>query len=382
MKKFISVILAVIMIFSVSAVFAFAADADKETYEITFADFPYDVRDFRDDYVADYMGYEYGVDYWFSVTNNKDGYITVNGIQHPVSAGTTTDIKGAPTSITVEEGTTLEFSVSVADYVEAQTVRVITFPTGTANEDLAELDPLSTNLSVTPGEPFAQYYISKSVAGTYGIKPTEDMTVCVSEYHLYNSCFLYDFPTSDFYTANRLIYRGEDLSDESLCDLDSYDYVEWGNTRVVYENETLYFEVRMDMNSEYDLHYDTYQVYYIVDDMGSLVGQVSGAEKIYLTPIHREYVVDEETGKEEQVDIYAIENVSPYTTIKVTNTVTYTLDMLSQFISDFDLNNLSDIDLDSVDLSPMLALIVRIAKLIVKMLNGFGLNVSLGDILG
>lgn len=380
MKKLISLILAVVMIFSVTTVFAFAADTDVETYEITFADLPYDIAPFRDDFVADYMGYEYGTDYWFSVTNNKDGYITVNGVQHPVSAGTSTDIKGAPVSITVEEGSTLEFSVSVADYIEAQTVRVIAFPTGTDVEELAELDPLTQNLTINPGEPYEDYYLAKSSAGTYGIKPDQDLTICVSEYHLYNDCFLYEFPSSDYYTANRVIFRGENLED--IEDPASYEAIEWNNTKVVYENQTLFFEVRMDLNSEYDLHYDTYQVYYMVDDLGALVGQLSGTEKVYIEPIYHYIDTDEEAGTEEWVDIYAIENVSPYVSIKVTNTVTYTIDMLSQLISDFDLANLSDIDLSSIDLSPMLELILKIAKLIVKMLNAFGLNVSLGDILG
>ncbi len=380
MKKLISVILAVIMIFSVSSVFAFADNTDVETYEITFTDLPYDIAPFRDDFIADYMGYEYGTDYWFSVTNNKDGYITVNGTQHPVSAGTSTDIKGDPVSITVEAGSTLEFSVSVADYIEAQTVRVIAFPTGTEAEELAELDPLTTNLLVNPGEPHEEYYLKKSSAGTYGIKPDQDLTICVSEYHLYNDCFLYDFPTSDYYTANRVLFCGDDIDDTQRKD--AYKSVEWNNTKVVYENETLFFEVRMDLNSEYDLHYDTYQVYYMVDDLGSIAGELSGTEKVYLEPVYSYIYTDEESGVEEQVDIYAIENVSPYVIIKVTNTVTYTIDMLSELMSDFSLEDLSDIDLSSIDLSPMLELVLKIARLIVKMLNAFGLNVSLGDILG
>lgn len=378
MKKIISVLLAIIMIFSVSAIFA--AAADETYYEVTFADLPYDIAPYRDDYVACYMGYEYGEDYWFAIKNNDDGYITIDGVQHPVAAGTTTEIKGQPVRVSVKEGSTLEFTVVIADYINAQGVRVITFPTGTPTSELTELDPLSPTLTVNPGEPYEQFYIAKSKYDTYGIKPTEDLTVCLSEYHLYNECFLYDFPSSDFYKANRVLFRGEDVNDTQSPD--SYEYVEWGNTKVIYENETLFFEVRMDLNSEYDLHYDTYQVYYMVDDMGSLVGSLSGTEKVYIEPIYSYQSIDEETGLEEQVDIYAIENVSPYTTIKVTNTVTYTLDMLAQLIADFDLNNLSDIDLGSMDLSPMLELIMRIAKLIVKMLNGFGLNISLGDILG
>lgn len=372
MKKIISLLLAVVMVFSVSSVFALAAD--ETYYEVTFEDLPYDIAPFRDDFVAGYMGYKYGEDYWFTIRNSEDGYLTINGVKHPVAAGTLTDIKGAPVSISVKEGTTLEFSVTVADYVNPQTVRVIAFPTGTQAKDLAELDPLSPTLTVNPGEPYEQFYIAKSKYDTYGIKPDKNLTVCLSEYHLYNEAFLYEFPVSDFYSASRVLFCGENIADTQSED--SYKKIEWNNTRVIYENETLFFEIRMDLNSEYELHYDTYEVYYMTDDLGSLIGSLSGSEKYYIEPIYTYYTYDEETGKEEQVDIYAIENVSPYVEIKVENTVTYTLDMLGQLISS------GDINLDSVDLSPMLDLIVRLAKLIVKMLNGFGLNISLGDILG
>ncbi len=376
MKKLLSAVLAVIMILPV---FSVAAFAQSTTYNVTFADFPYDVAPFRDDFVTDYMGYEYGIDYWYVITHNEDGFIVIDDEKRPVTAGTTTEIKGKPDRITVTAGETLEFSVKVADYVEAQTVRVLAFETGLNVNELADLDPYSSNLTITPGEPYEQFYLPKTSNNTYGIRPTQDITICVSEYHLFNKCFLYDFPSSDFYTANRLFFCGETLDD--FEDSSSYKYERWGNTKVIYENETLFFEVRMDLNSEYDLHYDTYQVYYMVDDLGALVGSLSGTEKVYLSRIYRYTDVDEETGKEEQVDIYAVNNVSPYVQIKVTNTVTYTIGMLAQFVSDFDLNNLSDLDLDSVDMSPMLELVVRIAKLIVKLLSSFGLQISLGDIL-
>lgn len=377
MKKIIAVLLTVIMSFGVVSVVAFAVD--ETTYEVTFADLPYAIADYRDDYVADYMGYEYGVDYWYVVTHSKDAsFTTKDGEIHYVAAGTKTEIKGDPVSITVEAGSAIEFTVEVADYIEAQSVRVIAFATGTDENEIAELDPLSPNLTVNPGEPYENYYIAKSSVGTYGVYPDKDITICVSEYHLYNDCFLYNFPTSDYYTANRVIYRGADLSEASIKDPASYETVEWGNTKVVYENETLYFEVRLDLDSEYDLHYDTYEVYYLVDELGAIVGEISGAEKVYLEPIYR--YIDNESN--EQVDIYAIENVSKDVVIKVTNTVTYTISMLAELLSDFSLDTLGELDLSAIDMSPMLELLLRIVNLIVKMLNSFGLNVSLGDLLG
>lgn len=369
MKKIISVILAVIMSFGVVSVVAFAAD--DETCEVTFADLPYGIEDFRDDYVADYMGYEYGVDYWFVVTNNEDStFTTKDGEIHEVAAGTTTEIKGDPESITVKKGSTLEFTVAVADYIEPQSVRVIAFPTGTKAEEIADLDPYSTETAV-PGEPYEQYYIAKSSVGTYGIKPDKDLTICVSEYHLYNDCFLYEFPSSSYYTANRVIYNGAGETGEEM-----YTTSEWGNTRVIYENETLYFEVRLDLDSKYDLHYETYEVYYIADEFGAIVGELSGKEKTYILPVYHYETADE------WVDIYAIENVSPYVEIKITNTVTYTLSMLEDLFKDFSLDSLTEIDFGSIDMSPMLELLLRILNLIIKMLNAFGLNISLGDLIG
>lgn len=376
MKKLIAVMIAAIMSFGIISVVATAA-AEDVYYEVTFTDLPYDIADFRDDYVADYMGYHYGEDYWFVVTNNEDSKIVIDGVEHIVAAGTTTEIKGAPSSIKVKEGTTLEFTVAVADYIEPQTVRVIAFETGTPVNELADLDPLSLETAV-PGEPYEQYYVAKNHVDTYGIKPSKDITICVSEFHLYNDCFVYSFPESQYYTANRVLYRGADLSTESIRNKDSYEAVEWGNTKVVYENQTLFFEVRLDLDSEYDLHYDTYEVYYIVEEFGSLVGEIIGSEKVYIEPIYS--YLDEETN--EQVDIYAIENVSPYTTIKVTNVVTYTISMLAELLSDFSLDSMGELDLSSIDMSPMLELLMRLLSLIVNMLNGFGLNISIGDLIG
>ena len=374
MKKIIAVLLTVIMAFGIVSVVAFAVD--ETTYEVTFADLPYAIAPYRDDYVADYMGYEYGVDYWYVVTNSKDAsFTTKDGEVHYVAAGTKTEIKGDPVSITVDAGTAIEFTVEIADYVEPQSVRVIAFATGTDEDEIAELDPLSTNLTVNPGEPYENYYLAKSSVGTYGIYPDKDITICVSEYHLYNDCFLYAFPASDYYTANRVIYRGADLTEASIKDRASYETAEWGNTKVVYENETFFFEVRLDLDSEYDLHYDTYDVYYLVDELGAIVGEISGSEKVYLEPIYT-YIDDESN---EKVDIYAIENVKKDVIIKVTNTVTYTVEMLAELLSDFDLES---IDLGSIDMSPMLELLLRILNLVVKMLNSFGLNISIGDLIG
>lgn len=111
MKKIISVILAMIMVFSIGSVAAFAA----ETYEVVFTEFPYDIAPYRTDYVGQYEGYEYGTDYWFTIKN---------------ADGTTTDIKGYPYSLLVEAGKSIEFTVSVAEYIETSSVKMMAFPAG------------------------------------------------------------------------------------------------------------------------------------------------------------------------------------------------------------------------------------------------------------
>lgn len=360
MKKIISVILAVVMIFSVVSVAAFAA----ETYEIVFSEFPYDISEFRNDYVGKYEGYEYGVDYWFTITNED---------------GTTTDIKGYPHSVEVEAGDVLEFVVNTADYVEPSSVKVMAFPVGTEKEE----DFYNT----ISGEPSGNYYIKRSAAGTYAVKPNEDMTVCLSEFHLYNRAFLYDFPSSEYYTANRLFLTNPDATNP----WDQYSYEDMGNTEVIFENETLFFEVRIPLDGKYDYHYDTYHVYYsykTIEEMPDIV-----AKKQYIqrpasekegTPAIDGYRItrytDENTN--EQVDIFGIPNIPYGAQVKVANTVTYTIGMLDQFFQDFDLENLDSIDLGTVDLQPMLEFLLRLLNLIIKLLNGlFGLNITLPDIL-
>lgn len=350
MKKIISLLLAVVMVLSVGSIAAFAAD----TYEIVFADCPYDISSFRTDYIGKYVGYEYGTDYWYTVTNED---------------GTTTDIKGFPYSIEVKAGKALEFTVSVADYVEPSSVRMLAFPTGTAAAELYE--PVT-------GEPYANFYVASSSANTYGLVPSQDMTVCISEWHLFNDCFLYEFPSSDFYTSSRLQYN-----EGKVNPWETYTPFEWGNTKVVYVNETVFFEVRIPIDGQYDYHYDTYQVYYTKGfgaEMETVYLKKNASEKEGTEAID-DRVAHYETDTE-WVDIYAIPNADATMKIKVVNTVTYTLSMLAQFFEDFSIENLDDIDLESIDISPMMEYILRLVNLLVKILNGFGLSVSLPSLLG
>lgn len=351
MKKFIAVILTMIMIFSIGSVAAFAA----ETYEVVFTEFPYDVAPYRSDYVGRYEGYEYGVDYWFTITN---------------ADGTTTDIKGYPYSLQVEAGEDIEFVVNIAEYIEPSSVKMMAFPVGAEkNEDFC---------NTVSGEPNGKYYITRSIAGTYGIVPKEDMTICLSEFHLYNKAFLFhEFPVSEYYTANRLFMVDPDATNKE----DRFAYEEWGNTEVAYENETFFFEVRIPKDDKYDYNYETYHVYY--KDSDSIL-----EEKHYLHKPASERDGTEAIDKRyhyyetetEWVDIYEIPNLPNGVQIKVANTVTYTISMLGDFLKDFDLANLDSIDLSTVDLQPMLEFLLRLLNLIVKLLNSFGLNITLPDL--
>ena len=160
-----------------------------------------------------------------------------------------------------------------------------------------------------------------------------------------------------------------------------YGYEEMGNTEVVYQNETLFFEVRIPIDGAYKYNYDTYHVYYKED---SLL-----AESVYLkrpaseedgTPAINKAVASYETPDgTEFVEIFAIPNLPANVEIKIANVVTYNISMFAQFLSDFDLTNL---DLSTVDLEPVLAYVVRLLNLLVKLLNSFGLEIDLGDLLG
>ncbi len=349
MKKTLSVLLAVIMAFSVFGVMAYA---DDEVYLVYFEDLTatYDTSSYRTDYVGKYEGYEYGVDYWFTVTN---------------ADGTTTDIKGEPAYVEVDAGDSLEFTVSVADYVDETSVRVLAFP--------RTLEATALYDSGT-GIPYSTYYIAESSGGTYGIIPTEDMTVTVSEWHLYNDAFMYTFPTSDYYSVERVLLTewfddATSLTTEAACTA-IFSEIEWNNTKVVYENETFYFKVTLPLDSSYTYHYEDYEVYY-TKGTGTSANRVT----TYIDPIaHYE-------SDTEWVDYYAIENIDSTVTIKVTGTVTYTLSMLAEFFSDFEFEDLETLDFDSIDFSPLVEYIVRILILIVRILNGFGLSIDISSLI-
>ncbi len=351
MKKIISVVLAMIMIFSIGSVAAVAA----ETYEVVFTEFPYDIAPYRNDYVGQFEGYEYGTDYWFTITNDD---------------GTTTDIKGYPYSILVEEGEDIEFVVNIAEYIEPSSVKMMAFPSG-AEKDETFYNDIS-------GEPNGKYYITGSIAGTYGIVPKEDMTICLSEFHLYNKAFIFhEFPVSDYYTANRLFM----VDPEATNPADRFAYEEWGNTTVAYENETFFFEVRIPKDGRYKYNYETYHVYY--KDSDSILAETHylkkpASEKEGTEAVEEKYAHYE--TETEWVDIYAIPNLPNGVQIKIANTVTYNLSMLGDFFKDFDLTNLDSIDLSTVDLGPMVEYILRLLNLVVKLLNSFGLNITLPDL--
>ena len=351
MKKILSVFMAIVMIFSIGSIASFAA----ETVEITFDDCPYDIAPYRTDYIGKYMGYQYGIDYWFTITN---------------ADGTTTEIKGYPFSIEVEVGTALEFTVSIADYIEPTSVRMIAYPTGTAMSDL--YDELT-------GSPYEQYYIAKSTANTYGIIPNKDLTICMSEYHLYNDCFMYEFPSSSYYTSKRV-----QKNVDATTPWDMYTDFEWNNTKVIYENETIYIEIAIpldDFANEY--HYESYQVYYTTGYSGDEyvktylrkpASEKEGTEEVDLRVAH--YETDTHW-----IDIYEIPNADPTMEFKVSGVVTYTLGMLEEFFNDFSLEELGSLDLGSMDLGPMVEFVVRLLTLIVKLLASFGIQIDISSLI-
>ena len=356
MKKVISVILSIVMLFSIVSISVIAAD----TYEIVFSDFPYDASPYRNDYVGRYEGYEYGTDYWFTITN-KDG--------------TTTDIKGYPYSVEVSAGDVLEFVVKFADYIEPSSVKIMAYPVGA--------DKADDFYDKVTGDPIGDYYIKRSAAGTYGILPKEDMTICLSEFHLYNKAYILEFAESPYYTARKVSLVDPENSDS----LDGYAYNEKGNTEVAYQNETYFLEIRIPNDGAYKYNYDSYHVYYKEDSLlaQSVYVKRPASEKDGTPAISCVVASNIETFEEtgdDLVEILAIPNLPANAEIKIANVVTYDISMLGEFLKDFDLMNMDSIDLSTVDLEPMLAYLLRLLNLVVKLLNSFGLDISLGDLVG
>ncbi len=356
MKKVFSVILAFVMLLSIGSVASYAAD----THKVVFEECPYDISSFRSDYPGKYMGYHYGIDYWFTITNQD---------------GTTTDIKGFPYSVEVPYGKSLEIKVNVADYIEPSSVRMLAYPTGTQTTDL--YNPIT-------GESHDKYQLAKSSANTFGIVPQEDLSICVSEIHLYNDCFKYTFPNADYYKTQRLQYISTAVNPEDMyVPFEDYD-LNNENQKVIYLNETVFFEVRLPLDdTAHEYHYDTYQVYY-TNGYGSdatttylkkPASEKEGTEAVDLRVAHYE-------TETEWVDVYAIPNVKLDLQVKVANTVTYTLDMLKQFFDDFSLENIDNLDLSTIDFGPMVEFIVKLLTLIVNLLKGFGLEIDISSLLG
>lgn len=385
-SKIFSVILAVLMILTSLSVAAFAVDT---TYTVTFEDENaiYDGLQGRTDFIAQNQGYTLGKEYWFTVTN-KDG--------------TTTDVK-EPTSFTVNKGDYIEFTVTTAYYVEPQTVRVITFGTDDTTAD----DIFNTD---TVGEPNAQYYIQPSSSKTYGILPEKNMTVCLSEFHLYNDCFLPTFVSSNYYTMKRvqentdeqITYWYDDGNGgytsslsynetKTLIKTDNRRFTDfnYGNTKVVYIGETILFEVSIPTNdAKHTYHLDSYQVYYLKsqrDADGNIIKDSNNnaiQDKVYLKT--NEFT-NEDTGVTQEavapyasyetptnhVDVYKIENMDSTVKIKVVGVVTYNIGMIGEFIKSMSSGDINFDDLQNIDVDPIVLWFQKLISLITKIIAAF-----------
>ncbi len=381
MKKVAAALLAVVMILCSLSIASYAADGGK--CEVVFGEMDefikgYDLGKYRNDYVGKYMGYEYGKDYRY-VIKNEDG--------------STTDVKTVPYAYECPVNKPLEFYVSVADYIEPSSVRMLAFPTNAV---------ISDAFDTVTGEPNISYQIKKTSQDMFAVRPTAEdadkgITVCLSEYHLFNDCFEYSFPTSDYYKVQRVqdttggyIYIKDAQGNTTTTKIkpeDRFKPYDYGNKKVVYDNETLFFEVRIPLdNDKYEYHPDTYQVSYTRGKGDSQkTYNLKTSSQTEFTPLAEgadektgwvgRYIIDKTAPEDgiypEQVDIFRIDNVDSTVKIKVRGTVKYTVDMLSELFKNSDSSAFDDFDWDSADLSPVVEFIARVIVLISKVIAGF-----------
>lgn len=331
MKKVISVLLAVLMMFSVFSVCAFAAGE----YTVTFTDMDYATK-FRDDQIGR-RGYTLGKDYYFTYTD---------------ASGKTVEVKTDGTTVKVPAGKSFACSVVLAEYVEPTTLRVMAYPTSSSVSSLYD--------SIT-GEPYGKYSVDPSSNSTYGIIVNEDMTVSVSEYHLYNDGFLYNLKGNKYFTVTR-------LNDNGKGDIGDLNYEAVKNERIIYYHQDLYFMVTLpspEQDSKHTYNYDTYTVTYTQKTRGEVVKQET------LTPI---WTSDDGYSK-----IYCAKDCYYDVTISINKVVDFSFDLLKEVFEDLknediDISNIGSLNFGAFDLTSLLEWLNKFIKLIRNILAGFGVG--------
>ena len=331
MKKVISVVLSVIMMLSALSVLAFAAD----TYTVTFTDMDYATK-YRDDQIGR-RGFTLGKDYYFTY---KD------------SSGKTVEVKKDGTQVKVPAGRAFSCFVVLADYIEPTTLRVIAYP---ASSPVASLyDPID-------GAPYGKYSVDKSSDSSYGIIVKQDMTLSVSEYHLYNDGFLYSLKGNKYFDVTR-------LNDNGKGTIGDKNYEPVLNERLIYWHQDLYFMVTLpapETDTKHSYNYDTYTVTYTQKLKGEVV------KKEVLTPVW--------TSADGLQKIYCAKDCYNDISISINGVVDFTFDMIKEVFEDLkkgniDMENIGSLNFGAFDLTALISWINGLIKLIKNILAGFGVG--------
>lgn len=320
-------------------------------------------------------GFTYGTDYWF-------GYITSDmedAGEEEIVLSTLAEMNAASGTIMVTSGGYIAITVYVADYVEDSTVRVLAYPTaetfgatgtGTDGNTYTYYDE-ETGIFNT------SYIISQNSAGTYAVDcdgSTEQITISLDEYHLYNDGILYEFYSNDYFDVTRVYY--DDYT--NLTDYSDYNYAT--GTLIVYYHSDIYFEVSIDEENIDSTNPDTYTVNLTLTDAD---GESTTEE---LEPV---YETDYVTINGEEVSLTRVYCVPDFyseaVSISITGIVDLTISMIPEFLEEL-MSSIESGSIDSVvssytfmgmDFSGIVEFFQKILKLISNMLAAFGLDIDL-----
>ena len=444
LKKSLAVFMSVIMLASFTALFSTSFAATS--YNVTFKDLPYDIiadatKPARTDWPALNQGYTLGVEYRFAFAtpvDDDDDPSTADKIMFVVEDGEVTK--------SVQSGKALEFKIAVKEYVAPSSVQVLAFPSTTNASDLynhttgepkndyiiqasnAVRDKLVSDASIPrvldseTGEykELEGYTLAPGDLGIYAVLPTKNLTICVSEYHMYNHGFMLTLDDGADYTLDKYTYNpdgyfqyvyddgnGNPIFNEEYISSYKYygvagiDYIRSDiedpssyykltkdtsyKTRMIYYGEPVYIGIEIPKtNAKKTYHHDTYTLSY--SDTAGLFGVLPSQDTTVLKgePVYNEAgtVVIDNGYSDAFVFTYETDHsyVDIYKFDKLAGSPTFT----AEGVSELDLSDITGLFTGDTELSDLMgkgtsgiiSFFKKLFNLIKKILSGLG--VSLG----
>lgn len=443
-RKTLAIFMVVIMLSAFTALFSTSFAA--ASYNVTFKDLPYDIitdasKPARTDWPALNQGYTLGVEYRFAFATPVDDDndpSTADKIMFVVEDGEVTK--------SVQSGKALEFKIAVKEYVAPSSVQVLAFPSTTTASDL---------YNHTTGEPKSDYIIQSSNAvrdklvsdaniprvydsatgeytelegytlapgdlGIYAVLPTKNLTICVSEFHMYNHGFMLTLDDGADYTLAKYTYKPdgyfqyvyddgngnpvfneEYISSYKFYGVAGVDYIRSDiedpssyykitkdtsyKTRMIYYGEPVYIGIEIPKtNAKKTYHHDTYTLSY--SDTAGLFGMLPSQDTKVLKgePVYNETgtVVIDNGYSDAFVFTYETDHsyVDIYKFDKLAGSPTFT----AEGVSELDLSDITGLftgdtslsDLTGKGMGNIIGFFKKLFNLIKKILSGLG--VSLG----